>query len=154
DRDHRRTGMPRRRDSWSQRAGGARARRASTGRCARAARDRSGAARTVWCGGPGAGGRGGRRARGGRSNAHPVSGAVGMSLLVTGADGFIGRALVAARRGAGVAVRGSVRNASRTGSDTVVCGDLATADWAAALDGVDAVVHLAAHSSDGVPELL
>ena len=77
----------------------------------------------------------------------PEAGAV-RRVLVTGATGFVGRAfvahapargleVVAAIRGPGAALPGRVR--------AVAVGDLAgPVDWPAALEGVDAVVHLAA----------
>ena len=76
-----------------------------------------------------------------------------MRVLVTGAGGFIGSALVRHLRSRGAEVRRLVRRASdaddSTGS-TVVVPDLATADWNALLAGVDRVVHLVArtHSAD------
>jgi nucleoside-diphosphate-sugar epimerase len=74
-------------------------------------------------------------------------------VLVTGAGGFIGRALVRHLQARGIEVRGLARRApaadDATGS-TVVVPDLATADWNALLAGVDHVVHLVArtHSAD------
>lgn len=74
-------------------------------------------------------------------------------LLVTGAGGFVGRALVAELQARGSPVRvalrrpGSVRRRTETetGCDAVVVGDIGPdTDWSAALSGVDAVVHLAA----------
>lgn len=70
------------------------------------------------------------------------------AVLVTGANGFVGHALCTelARRGYGV--RGVVRDLSRSAGlqcELAMVGDIGpTADWSAALDGVDAVVHLAA----------
>lgn len=61
-------------------------------------------------------------------------------VLVTGATGFIGAALVQALRAAGVAVR----TAGRGGGVDVRVGALsAQTDWGAALNGVDRVIHLA-----------
>lgn len=67
-------------------------------------------------------------------------------LLVTGANGFIGRALCARLTAARAPYVGVVRalppgeGASR---DIVALGDFAAADWASVLDGVDTIVHLA-----------
>ncbi len=59
-----------------------------------------------------------------------------MTVLVTGPDGFIGRALVPTLEAAGFAVR-------RAGRETT--GDIARpVDWTPFLEGVEAVVHLAA----------
>ena len=74
-----------------------------------------------------------------------------ITALITGATGFIGRALVArlmdSRR---VAIRAAVRRRSNVLSDgvqQVVVGDLAPdLDWGSALAGVDTVVHLAARA--------
>jgi nucleoside-diphosphate-sugar epimerase len=67
-----------------------------------------------------------------------------MKIIVTGADGFVGRHLVARLRADGHAVLRCVRN-GEAGDNTVITGDLATFDgWDAALKGADAVVHLAA----------
>lgn len=73
-----------------------------------------------------------------------------MKVLVTGGTGFVGQATVAALAKAGHAVRVAVRTA-RPGvaAETVVTGDIGpTTNWVRALEGVDAVVHLAgkAHS--------
>jgi UDP-4-keto-D-QuiNAc 4-reductase len=69
-------------------------------------------------------------------------------VLVTGANGFVGRAVVERLLGDGVAVRAAVR---RAGADVpprasiVEIGSFdATTDWRAALEGVAAVVHCAA----------
>lgn len=65
-------------------------------------------------------------------------------LLVTGANGFVGRHLVATLEGRGLAVRRALRAATvPAGPRDVVVGELDAADWSEALDGVSAVVHLA-----------
>lgn len=81
-----------------------------------------------------------------------------MTVLVTGASGFIGRALVEALARQGGPVRAAVRQSAAAsfprGVETVRHGDLAEPiDWAPLLGGIEAVVHFAgiAHSS-GVPE--
>jgi len=80
-------------------------------------------------------------------------------VLVTGATGFCGRALVAALADAGYAVRAAVRRAPapplRAGVELVTHEDLAgPVAWERLLAGVDAVVHLAgiAHASGRIPE--
>jgi UDP-glucose 4-epimerase len=68
-----------------------------------------------------------------------------MRVLVTGASGFVGSALVSALAAEGVAVRAAYRTlpASRSG-EAVAIGDLSGAtDWAGALDGVTHAVHCA-----------
>src|SRR6185436_9314596 len=70
-------------------------------------------------------------------------------VAVTGADGFVGSRTTAALAGRpGIAVRALVRRSGpgpASGVERVDVGDLsASTDWAAALDGVDAVIHLAA----------
>jgi nucleoside-diphosphate-sugar epimerase len=70
-----------------------------------------------------------------------------MKVLVTGATGFVGQMLCAQLSGQGHEVRGSVRGTSRVALPTVTVklGEIGpTTDWSAAVDGVDAVVHLAA----------
>ena len=74
------------------------------------------------------------------------------AVLVLGADGFIGRALVARLAAEGVPVIGAVRDARPIGGgvETRVTGNLsAGSDWPALLAGCRAVVHLAsrAHAS-------
>jgi nucleoside-diphosphate-sugar epimerase len=69
-------------------------------------------------------------------------------VLVTGASGFVGRALVARlQREAGWNVRCAVRGAGvqiAGCAETIVMGDIERTDFGAAVGGVDAVVHLAA----------
>ena len=66
-------------------------------------------------------------------------------VLVTGANGFVGRHVVRALARQGWTVRRAVRSASGNG-DEVLIGSVGPAtDWRAALAGVQAVVHLAAH---------
>ena len=77
-------------------------------------------------------------------------------VLVTGASGFLGRPLVNHLLRAGYAVRAAARGSPmfRATVEVVRIPDLSnTIDWTGALDGVDAVVHLAglAHAdSNGV----
>lgn len=74
------------------------------------------------------------------------------TVLVTGATGFVGRVLVRRLLDRGVAVRAAVRGpveAARgvlpPGAEAVAVGSIGPAtDWAAALEGVGAVAHLAA----------
>src|SRR5512135_1436841 len=70
-----------------------------------------------------------------------------MRIVVTGADGFIGQALLPRLTAAGHAVRpAGRRETGGVGPDT---------DWTALLEGADAVVHLAARvhrMDDAVPE--
>ena len=68
-------------------------------------------------------------------------------ILVTGASGFIGRALVAHLAEHGYAVRAASRKtvAAAIGIEPAKLPDLAgNVDWAPLLDGVDAIVHAAA----------
>ena len=66
-------------------------------------------------------------------------------VLVTGAHGFIGRALCRHLSASGVAHVAAVRTPGPDdpGAKFAVVGDLAAADWDEALDGVDSIVHLA-----------
>jgi len=69
-------------------------------------------------------------------------------ILITGATGFIGRALVPALLARGHQVISAVRPGHETtqaGTEARLVGDIGPdTDWRAALDGVEAVVHLAA----------
>lgn len=68
-------------------------------------------------------------------------------VLVTGANGFVGRAVCARLLREGVAVTAAVRSADRAtvaGADAVAVGPIDTADWATVVRGHRAVVHLAA----------
>ncbi|RZJ25879.1 MAG: NAD-dependent epimerase/dehydratase family protein, partial [Brevundimonas sp.] len=68
-----------------------------------------------------------------------------MTILVTGATGFLGRAVVDHLIGEGRAVRAAVRR--DPGPGAVAVGELsADTDWSAALAGIDAVVHCAARA--------
>jgi nucleoside-diphosphate-sugar epimerase len=66
-------------------------------------------------------------------------------VLVTGAHGFIGRALCRHLGSLGVARVLAVRDVGTgiIGAGAAIVGDLAAADWDETLDGVDSVVHLA-----------
>ena len=70
-----------------------------------------------------------------------------MRILVTGATGFVGRTLVPLLVERGHEVRATVRRAGVVvaGAETVAVSDIGPdTDWTVALDGVDAVAHLAA----------
>jgi nucleoside-diphosphate-sugar epimerase len=90
-----------------------------------------------------------------------------MKVLVTGASGFIGRAVVAALSGKGYEVHAAIRATAESADNgatgpafvrvvtNVRHGDLgADIDWTRPLVGIDAVVHLAgiAHAGPGVAE--
>jgi len=68
-----------------------------------------------------------------------------MKILVTGASGFIGNFLLTALRDAGHEVRAASRSrVEQQGIDFVPAPELGPdADWSPALNGVDAVIHLA-----------
>lgn len=75
-------------------------------------------------------------------------------LLITGASGFVGRAAVAALGRQGHQVRAAMRRPPVPpfpgGIDVVQHADLAQPfDWRAALDGIDAVIHLAGIARTG-----
>jgi len=65
-------------------------------------------------------------------------------VLVTGASGFVGRHLVPALEGAGWSVRRAVRSPAGVDGEVVIETIGPETDWQAALEGVDAVIHLAA----------
>jgi UDP-glucose 4-epimerase len=65
-------------------------------------------------------------------------------VLVTGASGFVGRHLAPALMREGWSVRRAVRNPEGFDDEAVIESIGPETDWQAALDGVDAVVHLAA----------
>ena len=66
-------------------------------------------------------------------------------VLVTGANGFVGAALLPALRVAGHTVRAALWEPDPAFPDGVVVGDIGPdTDWRTALDGIDAVIHLAA----------
>jgi nucleoside-diphosphate-sugar epimerase len=71
-----------------------------------------------------------------------------MRIAVTGASGFIGRALCARLSRDGHAVRALVRAPARAlGDEQAVVGDLARfRDWSRVLDGTQALVHLAGYA--------
>lgn len=67
-------------------------------------------------------------------------------VLVTGANGFLGQAVVAHLRDAGRAVHVTVRDASQAADDdhAIVVGDMAEdPDWSRAVQGMDCIVHTA-----------
>ncbi len=65
-------------------------------------------------------------------------------ILVTGANGFLGRALILELKARRIAVRGALRSEAREGEVSV--GDIGPdTDWSTALSGVGTIVHTAAH---------
>jgi len=68
-----------------------------------------------------------------------------MRVLVTGANGFVGNALVAALQRNDHSVRRALRNGREEESDAVAVGDInGHTDWTVALHDIDVVIHLAA----------
>lgn len=65
-------------------------------------------------------------------------------VLVTGASGFVGRHVAPALAREGWSVRRAVRSPQGVDDEIVIEGIGPETDWQAALEGVDAVVHLAA----------
>ena len=71
------------------------------------------------------------------------------NVLVTGANGFIGRALCKRLLADGYQVRGAVRGAAQmtalpSGVEGAMVGNIGPeTDWSEALDGIDGIVHLA-----------
>ena len=75
----------------------------------------------------------------------PLSGSSLARVLVTGANGFVGRALLAS--GQSLGLRAALRSAPspELAVESVIVGDIdAATDWTRALAGIDYVVHLAA----------
>jgi UDP-glucose 4-epimerase len=69
------------------------------------------------------------------------------NVLVTGANGFIGRALCEALTAAGRRFRAAVRGPQAGLRNAVAVGDIGPdTNWSAALEGVDSIVHLAART--------
>jgi nucleoside-diphosphate-sugar epimerase len=68
-----------------------------------------------------------------------------LNILVTGADGFVGRALCSMLTDVGHRVHHAVRTRGADGAaDTVAVGDIGgDIHWRPALDGIEAVIHLA-----------
>lgn len=71
-------------------------------------------------------------------------------VLVTGANGFVGRTLCGVLTQYGFLVRGAYRNPEQTRivvAEKITVGEITgTTDWAAALEGVTAVIHTAARA--------
>lgn len=68
-----------------------------------------------------------------------------MKVLVTGANGFVGQAVCTCLRVQGHAVVEALRTADGDVPGQIAIGGIdGTTDWSAALNGVDAVIHLAA----------
>lgn len=76
-----------------------------------------------------------------------MTGAPDTGVLVTGASGFVGRALCRRLRADGTRVRAALRRpeAAPAGTEPFSCGEIGPdTDWSGAFDGIGAVVHLAA----------
>lgn len=70
-----------------------------------------------------------------------------MKVLVTGASGFVGRALVPYLVESGHQVIAALRRPLDLGVESRMVGELGPeTDWSAAVDGMDAVIHLAARA--------
>jgi nucleoside-diphosphate-sugar epimerase len=68
-----------------------------------------------------------------------------VNVLVTGANGFVGRAVVRRLAAEGHRVRAAIRGGPALDVESIRIGDIdGDTDWAPALDRIDAVVHLAA----------
>lgn len=86
-------------------------------------------------------------------------------ILVTGATGFVGRALISTATARGIPLRAAVRTVARAatglagieeGIESIAVGNVhAATDWSAALEGCEIVVHLAnlAHARASPEEL-
>jgi len=69
------------------------------------------------------------------------------TVLVTGANGFVGRALCEALAASGHRVKRALRMAQPGAPDAVAVGDIGgDTDWRSALEGISSVVHLAART--------
>ena len=69
-----------------------------------------------------------------------------MKILITGQNGFIGKALFDLLKQQGHQVRGTVRNENKIeeGLDIIAVGDISsTTDWSTALKDIETVIHLA-----------
>ena len=67
-------------------------------------------------------------------------------VLVTGATGFVGRGLVPRLMRDGYEIRAATRGPADLSIESIVVGSIGPeTEWSRALDGVDLVVHLAAH---------
>ena len=63
--------------------------------------------------------------------------------LITGANGFLGRAVLSVLEERGIPVRGAVRTS--VGGHNVAVGDIGpNTDWLSALEGIDTIIHTAA----------
>ena len=82
-----------------------------------------------------------------------IKGNAELNVLVTGANGFIGRVLCDKLIADGYQVRGAVRGAVQmtalpSGVEGAMVGNIGPeTDWSEALDGIDGIVHLAAKTN-------